>query len=229
MFFLLFPVLGFWWWILTLSFLGWLVLCEEFDMPLGGLFVLFGYLLVVSLLGDSWIFLKWLTHGGLIYFLVGVPIYLIIGFFWGVFRYWWEQSLSVAKYNERKLEFLQTRCGIRAATIFMDVPDEHLDQWMKVIGVTKSYPNIEFQKLFPEQKKRIVNWMSWWWLSMASFFLKDFLLRFYAILLNKTQVIFENIDRRVWGRVEGEYTRMETRLAEHNQQLCEEYNQQHHR
>ena len=49
---------------------------------------------------------------------------------------------------------------------------------------------------------------------MLSFFLKDFVLRFYSIVLNKTRVIFEGIDRRVWGKVDGDYARMQARIDE---------------
>ena len=207
-----FPMLGLWWWVLTLGFFGWLVFCEESDQPLGGLGVLALYVVVASLLGDFGAVLKWIAHISWLYIVVGVPLYLIIGFCWGVFRYWWEQNLRVAKYNERKVEFLRSK-GIRTAMTNTEIPDEHLDAWASVIGLD-GYFGDEFRKFFQQQKKRVINWMSWWWLSMLSFFLKDFVLRFYSIVLNKTRVIFEGIDRRVWGKVDGDYARMQARLNE---------------
>lgn len=211
MIWLLLPMFSFWWVLLTVAFFGWVIVCEEMEKPFEAFGVLLFYVILASLFGDFFSVVKGIFLKGWLYVGVGVPLYIVIGFAWGVFRYWWEQSLQVAKYNEKKISFLHEH-GIQKSTAATEVPEELLVEWMNIIGVSQYSRTPHFRQFFHAQRKRVMNWMSWWWLSMLSFFLRDLILRAYTIILNKTRFIFENIDNRVWGSTNVEFDRMSAKL-----------------
>ncbi len=223
---LIFPFFSVWWWVLTLGFFGWLLFYEETEHPLEALCVLLLYCVLFTLIGDFVHVLSWVLHKGWLVLLALFIGYLPAGFCWGVFRYWWEQSRSVAKYQDAKIDFLR-RNGLTSATEETDVPENLLREWIGMVGLDRpSYAFTGMRRFFQDQKKRVINWMAWWWLSMLSFFLKDFILRFYEIVLSKTRKLFEAIDRRVWGNVEGDFTRMEAYLEEQRRQREEDTQRQ---
>ena len=222
MWLMFFPLFGFWWFILFAVAFGWLILLEEYERPGEAFAVFLGFFVVTTAFGDAWRFLSWTTNHGW-HMLAAIGIYLVVGFVWGIFRYWWEQSLAISNYNEKRLDFLRTN-GLPNATYDTEIPDNLLDGWIGRTGIDpeRHYSERRLRRYFQDNRKRIINWMSWWWLSMICFFCKDFLLRFYAIVLNRTRVIFEGIDRRVWKSASGDYTKMETRLEERRRKTEEE-------
>jgi hypothetical protein len=211
MFFMFFPLFGFWWWALTLSILGWIFILEEMEKPGEVCGVLLLYVLLAVFLGDFLSVFKWVAANGAFIGLICAPTYLICGFFWGIFRYWWEQSISLAKYNEAKVDFLTIK-RIPNVTPQTEIPENLLEEWASKVGENPShsyYGANNLRKFFNHQKKRVITWMSWWWLSMISFVCKDFITRFYYIVLNWSRGIFEAIDRRVWGKASTDFERIQ--------------------
>ncbi len=202
MIWLLLPVFTPFWWLLTMAFFIWLVICEERDCPGQAFGVLVFYVVVATLLGDFVSVLSWLPQLGWLTIIGGLGGYVVIGFLWGVFRYWWEQSLAISRYNDKKVNFLNSK-GLVHPTAHTEIPDAFLEEWIRTI---EDYSGkLTFRSFFNDQKSRIINWMVWWWLSVFSFFFRDFLLRFYTILLDKTKKVFERIENRIWGAADQEH------------------------
>lgn len=210
MLWLFFPIFGFWWWLLLAAGLGWILILEECERPAEAAGVLAGFLVITAFLGDAGRLFLWAAHHGWST-LALIIVYLGTGFLWGVFRYWWEQSIAVAKYNDQKIEFLRKK-GFNLPNLASEIPSQFLDEWIDQIGASRYSGRDNVRKFFHEQKKRVINWMSWWWLSMVSFLLKDFVLRFYTIVLNRTRVIFEGIDRAVWRGTAEDFSQVERHL-----------------
>lgn len=206
MIFLLFPVMSLWWWILTLGFLGWITILEEKEHPDQAFGILVFYVALAVFFGDFLSVLQWMGRNGF-YVLGGFLLgYVPIGFVWGIFRYWWEQSRQLDKYYELKANFLKKH-NCSQTTIKNPIPENLIQTWeeeLKNCVYSRTY-KMPFRLYFQQQKKRIISWMAWWPVSVLCFSLNDVVVRFYQILLLKTQGLFEGIEKRVWKDVEKDF------------------------
>lgn len=199
------PLFGTWFWILSIATLIIFISCVESEAPAGAFCTLLVWFVVFVLFGEAWKALTWIAEHPL---QVGgtVLVYIIAGFFWGVIHWWWRQNKRRREYDDKRFTFLSNKGllnGNSTSHKSVKIPSTLLEEWRKFLGL--SWRIQSYNEHFTENKKRIVNRMIYWPVSLGSYFFKDFLVELYMTVVHKTQAIFVGIEKRAWAGTEDDF------------------------
>jgi hypothetical protein len=199
---LILPMFSFWWVVLVFVFFVLTCVIIELDEephPTGAAWTLFFFCLLAALLSDMTHLVVWLFHhpGTLIFY--GL-LYVIFGFSYGVFRWWWDQTKALTKYDEMRAKFFK-KCNLlsqeQVYSSTISIPDTHLAEWKLYV---ERYRGGSTHKTFLDCKGEITSRMSFWIFSLAAFVCKDFLAEISQRLLNRFRKIFIKIEESVWQK-----------------------------
>ena len=198
----LFVIGTFWFWFLIVVEIVLLFVFVNTDNTIGAGLSLVVFLLGLQFFGGNDIFGYIATHPG---FLVLMVLgYLAAGVVWAVIRWYLFCVDQVRHYNDLKARFLEEK-GQPQAT---EIPQELQEEWLvRLQG--HSAPGDYSRKLSDipkvrDHKRRIINWMAFWVISMIWFFINDLVRRVFREIYYFISDFLQNIANKVFAGVEND-------------------------
>lgn len=171
---------AFWPWLLTIAFVGCLVLASTKELAIVALFANLAYSIMAWFLYNAgplaWVFLEPFEA------LLATVFYAVIGALWSLFK--WSKQLHLPTTKE--------------------VVRQHRERWLEEDKKNKveDYANLDTD-LLPSavnpaaHKSRIVTWLSLWPLSVLGFLVADIILDFFNWLYQRLSGVYEAMTRNV--------------------------------
>ena len=178
-----------WFYIFTLVFIIFAVICEENDTLIGAVIVFIGYCVLIQLWAEIDI-LKWVMKNPL-HLLWILPSYAFIGLVWSWFK-WWLKVTRLAKMIDEEL--LKFKTAEKITTDSLTTRQNNKFRQYSILHLEKPK--------FSENKRKISVWVMYWPTSVFWFFLNDFVKKAIRRLVESFHKVYEGMTNRAFKNID---------------------------